>query len=104
MAGTRLVCPHCAASLKTGKTLSVGKEITCVKCKQRFAFTNEMIATGDTHHDTAFSLAETQAGTLKSPIAGMATLTPAAETPETQSEAPAPASSGAKPRGGLISK
>jgi hypothetical protein len=104
MAGTRLICPHCTATLKTSKTLPVGKQVTCIQCKQRFAFALEMVAsgTGDTHNDTAFSLAETQAGTLKSPIAGMAPLLPADEAPAKASEERAPAHS-AGPRGALIS-
>jgi hypothetical protein len=90
MSGTKVVCPHCTAILKSTKVLPVGKRITCVKCKQAFAFASEMIAssTADTHHDTAFSLAETQAGTLKSPIAGMTLPPPVAETPPPMEEPP----------------
>lgn len=103
MAGTKLVCPHCTAVLKSGKTLPVGKQVTCVKCKERFAFATEMIAssTGDTHHDSAFSLAETQAGMLPSPIAGMTLPAQAAEAPGPTGEEPA---AGANPSGGLITR
>ena len=93
MSGTKVVCPHCTALLKSTKVLPVGKQITCVKCKQAFAFSSEMIAssTADTHHDTAFSLAETQAGTLKSPMAGMRLPAPPAERPPPALEPPPPA-------------
>src|SRR3954451_13064413 len=70
IAGTKIICPHCRATLKSGKTLPVGKRITCVKCKQAFTFT-EAMAGGDADDTSALMLAETQAGTMKSPIAGM---------------------------------
>src|SRR6266446_4076960 len=97
MVGMKLACPHCKAILKSKKTLPVGKRITCVQCKQQFFFANEMLATSsaDSHDDSAFSLAETQAGTLPSPIAGM-TL-PEPTTAVTAVEAPAKVTSRPRP-------
>jgi hypothetical protein len=73
MAPTKLVCPHCGAVLKSSKTLPAGKQITCVKCHQRFAYQPEMeiLSTGDSHAGTFHMLAESQPGTGRSPVAGM---------------------------------
>jgi hypothetical protein len=73
MSGTKLVCPHCKAILKSSKSLKVGKKITCVKCKQPFSLTTDMFATSasDTATAAEFSLLDTQAGAMKSPIVGV---------------------------------
>jgi hypothetical protein len=73
MSPTKLACPHCGAVLKSSKTLRLGKQITCVKCQQQFAYTHEMdlLSTGDSHAGTFHMLAESQPGTGRSPVAGM---------------------------------
>lgn len=80
MVGLKLACPKCKAILKSKKTLPVGKRVTCVQCKEQFFFAPEMLSEAalETQDDGAFSLAETQAGTLPSPIAGMTLPEPAA--------------------------
>src|ERR1043165_2327552 len=84
MAGTKLACPHCKAILKSSKVLPKGKRIVCVQCKQTFALASEMLISNEsaeTHDGTSFALAETHAGTMKSPIAGVTLPAPKSEPP-----------------------
>ena len=92
MSPTKLACPHCGAVLKSSKTLRAGKQITCVKCQQRFAYSPEMElhSTGDSRAGTFHMLAESQPGTCRSPVAGMnltaAVAAPPVEAPTLQTE------------------
>jgi hypothetical protein len=96
MSPTKLGCPHCGAVLKSSKTLRAGKQITCVKCQERFAYSPEMEvhSTGNSHAGTFHMLAESQPGTGRSPVAGMnltATVaSPPKETPDSQTESAEP--------------
>ncbi len=72
--------------------MPVGKHVTCVQCKEQFYLATDMMiaaSASDSPDDSAFSLAETQAGALKSPIAGMILPVPA-RAPAQVPAAPAP--------------